>query len=82
MDPNPGMAREINEAKTLKLWVRRKPGTRKRICSGCGPRIEEVEQLPSKAPLERLWSQPSGIATATYRDNWVPAVAVSEAAVV
>jgi len=28
---------EINEAaKTLRLWVRRKRGTRKLVCSGCG----------------------------------------------
>ena len=33
---------EIDEkAKTLKLWVRRKRGNRKYICSGCGARIAE-----------------------------------------
>ena len=31
---------EINEqAKTLKLWVRRKSGNRKLVCSGCGRRL-------------------------------------------
>jgi len=46
---------EIDEkAKTLKLWVRRKRGNRRLICSGCGRRIEgpadvmerEVRDLP------------------------------------
>lgn len=33
---------EINEkAKTLKLWVRRKRGNRRLICSGCGRRIAD-----------------------------------------
>jgi len=34
---------EINEeAKTLKLWVRRKRGNRKLVCSGCGRKLAEV----------------------------------------
>jgi transposase len=34
---------EINEAaKTLKLWVRRKRGKRKLVCSGCGRKLSEV----------------------------------------
>ena len=34
---------EIDEgAKTLKLWVRRKPGNRKVVCSGCGRRVSEI----------------------------------------
>src|ERR1700740_622886 len=34
---------EINEAaKTLKLWVRRKRGNRKLICSGCGRKLAEA----------------------------------------
>jgi len=34
---------EINEeAKTLKLWVRRKRGNRKLVCSGCGRKLTEV----------------------------------------
>ena len=46
---------EIDEKeKTLKLWVRRKRGNRKLICSGCGRRLEtamdvttrEVRDLP------------------------------------
>ena len=46
---------EINEkAKTLKLWIRRKRGNRKLICSGCGRKLEgahdvnerEVRDLP------------------------------------
>jgi transposase len=34
---------EINEsAKTLKLWVRRKRGNRKLVCSGCGRKLSEA----------------------------------------
>ena len=34
---------EINEqAKTLKLWVRRKRGSRKLICSGCGRKLSDA----------------------------------------
>src|ERR1700731_3325818 len=37
---------EINEeAKTLRLWVRRKRGNRKLECSGCGRRISEVAEV-------------------------------------
>jgi len=91
---------EINEkAKTLRLWVRRKAGTKKHICSGCGkhvggihevverevrdlpwseyratvvvelcrvrcpdcgPRIEKVAQLPSKAPFSKRFEDAVG----------------------
>ena len=34
---------EIDEgAKALKLWVRRKPGNRRVVCSGCGCRVSEI----------------------------------------
>src|SRR5215472_11277462 len=34
---------EINEAaKTLKLWVRRKRGNRKLVCSGCGRKFADA----------------------------------------
>jgi transposase len=37
---------EIDEqAKTLKLWVRRKPGNRKLVCSGCGRRVSEFHEV-------------------------------------
>jgi transposase len=91
---------ELDEAgKTLKLWVRRKRGTKKLICSGCGrhcteihesserevrdlpcfqyrttvivelyrvrcpdcgPRVERVAQLPSKAPFSRRFEEEVG----------------------
>jgi hypothetical protein len=54
-------------AKRLRLWVRRKQGDRKLVCSGCGDhrsvsgvlsavRVEKVPQLPSKAPFGRVSS--------------------------
>jgi transposase len=37
---------EIDEtAKSLKLWVRRKRGNRKLVCSGCGRRVEEIHEV-------------------------------------
>jgi transposase len=37
---------EINEtAKTLKLWVRRKRGNRKLVCSGCGRRVNAIHEI-------------------------------------
>lgn len=93
---------EIDEQdKRLKLWVRRKSGNRKLICSGCGqrvdaihevcerevrdlpvfefrttvvielyrvrcpecgPKIERVDQLPSKAPFSKRFEDAVGLA--------------------
>lgn len=40
---------EIDEkAKTLKLWVRRKRGNRRLICSGCGRRIAEPAEVTER----------------------------------
>jgi transposase len=37
---------EIDErAKALKLWVRRKAGNRKLICSRCGQRVSEIHEV-------------------------------------
>jgi len=37
---------EIDEkAETLKLWVRRKRGNRKLICSGCGRKVAEAYDI-------------------------------------
>ncbi len=40
---------EIDEEnKALKLWVRRKRGNRRLICSGCGRRIERVADVTDR----------------------------------
>ena len=40
---------EIDEAaKALKLWVRRKPGNRRIVCSGCGRRVSEIREVYEK----------------------------------
>jgi transposase len=37
---------EINEeGKTLKLWVRRKNGNRKLVCSGCGRQVRQLHEV-------------------------------------
>jgi hypothetical protein len=37
---------EINEeAKTLRLWVRRKRGNRKLECSGCGRKVYQIAEV-------------------------------------
>jgi transposase len=36
---------EINEeAKTVRLWVRRKRGNRRRVCAGCGQAVKEIAE--------------------------------------
>jgi transposase len=51
LDEDPGMAwvpslrQEIDDgAKTLKLWVRRKSGNRRLVCSGCGARVSDIHE--------------------------------------
>ena len=40
---------EINErAKTLKLWIRRKRGNRKLVCSGCGRKLEMAREVSER----------------------------------
>jgi len=47
---------EIDEkAKTLKLWVRRKRGNRKYICSGCGVRIAEPADISEREVRDLPW---------------------------
>ena len=33
------------EAKALRLWVRRKSGGRKLVCSGCGRSVSEIAEV-------------------------------------
>jgi hypothetical protein len=61
---------EIDEqGKTLKLWVRRKRGNRKLVCSGCGVKTEKIAQLPRKAPFSQRLEEAVGLAceSATVR---------------
>ena len=40
---------EINErAKTLKLWIRRKRGSRKLVCPGCGRKLEDAHEVSER----------------------------------
>ena len=49
---------EINEkAKTLKLWVRRKSGNRKLVCSGCGRRVQAIHEIYEREIRDLPWSQ-------------------------
>jgi len=49
---------EINEeAKTLRLWVRRKRGNRKLECSGCGRRIQEIAEIYEREVRDLPWSE-------------------------
>ena len=48
---------EVDEgAKTLKLWVRRKPGHRGWECSGCGRRLHEVQDVREREIRDLPWS--------------------------
>ena len=57
----PGYAvfqQEIDEkAKTLKLWVRRKRGNRRLICSGCGRRIAEPADTTEREVRDLPWGE-------------------------
>jgi transposase len=49
---------EINEAtKRLKLWVRRKRGNRKLICSGCGEKFEEYHDVTEREVRDLPWGE-------------------------
>jgi transposase len=49
---------EINEvAKTLRLWVRRKRGNRKLVCSSCGKRVHEIVETFEREVRDLPWSQ-------------------------
>jgi len=40
---------EINErAKTLKLWIRRKRGNRKLVCSGCARKLDKAHEVSER----------------------------------
>lgn len=49
---------EIDEkAKTLRLWVRRKAGTKKRICSGCGKHVGTIHEVVQREVQDLPWSE-------------------------
>ena len=49
---------EIDEkAKTLKLWVRRKRGNRRLICSACGRRIAEPADITEREVRDLPWGE-------------------------
>src|SRR6202041_1576817 len=45
------------EAKRLRLWVRRKRGNRKLECSGCGRRISQVAKVYEREVRDLPWSE-------------------------
>jgi transposase len=48
---------EIDDnAKTLKLWIRRKRGNRKIECSGCGRKLTEIYDVSERAVRDLPWS--------------------------
>jgi transposase len=49
---------QIDEKKkTLTLWVRRKRGNRKAICSGCGKRCDGIHEVVQRKIRDLPWSQ-------------------------
>ena len=47
---------EIDEqAKTVRLWVRRKAGTRKLICSGCGKHVGGIHEVLEREVRDLPW---------------------------
>jgi len=48
---------EINESgKRLRLWVRRKRGNRKLVCSGCGRKFEDYHDVSEREVRDLPWS--------------------------
>ena len=45
------------EAKTLRLWVRRKRGNRRLECCGCGQRISKVAEIYEREVRDLPWSE-------------------------
>jgi len=43
------------EARTLKLWVRRKRGNKVLICSGCGGRCSKIEEIRQRTVRDLPW---------------------------
>src|ERR1700722_19330519 len=60
---------EIDEtAKTLRLWVRRKRGNRKLICSGCGRKISDVHDFREREVRDLPWGEyRTTVVSAVYR---------------
>ena len=49
---------EIDEkGKTLRLWVRRKRGNRKLICSGCGRKFTEAHDCREREVRDLPWGE-------------------------
>ncbi len=49
---------EINEkGKTLKLWVRRRRGNGKLVCSGCGQKFEEYRNVTEREVRDLPWGE-------------------------
>ena len=49
---------EIDEAaKTLRLWVRRKRGNRRLICSGCGRKFSEAHDYNEREVRDLPWGE-------------------------
>src|ERR1035437_5811704 len=54
----PGYRHEIEEAaKTLRLWVRRKRGNRKLICSGCGRKFSDAHDCREREVRDLPWGE-------------------------
>jgi transposase len=62
---------EIDEnAKTLKLWIRRKRGNRKIECSGCGRKFSDIYDTSERAVRDLPWSAFSAtVMVEVYRVN-------------
>ena len=58
---------EIDEAtRTLKLWVRRKRGNKKLICSGCGGKGERIEEVRQREVRDLPWLKYQAVVYVEY----------------
>ena len=54
------------EARTLKLWVRRKRGNQRLICSGCGGKASKIEEVREREVRDLPWRKYQAVVLVEY----------------
>jgi transposase len=54
------------EARTLKLWVRRKRGNQRLICSGCGGKASMIEEVREREVRDLPWRKYQAVVLVEY----------------
>ena len=54
------------EAQTLRLWVRRKPGNKRLLCSGCGGKASKIEEVREREVRDLPWRKYQAVVLVEY----------------